>query len=129
MTGKAAREPVQVTRRMIVASVVLLTLVLVMGAAALISSYLENKHYETQLSNQNKHFEFQLSAQIRSQQESQERQSKSEQARLCSSLTGLSQLKAPNGSAAGSSLLMLSIAFEQNQQKKLSELSSDIGCR
>lgn len=113
MATKEPDKPIQISRGMARVVVVILVLVLVMGAAALISSYWENQHYEKQ-----------LSAQIASQQSSQDANRKLILDKLCSTLTGLAEIKAPAGDPATNP----SRAFEQAQQKKLAELSSDLGC-
>jgi type VI protein secretion system component VasK len=99
-------------------------LVLAMSGGALVSSYLENRYYEAQLATQNRAYEKQLSQQNAAQQAAQKKQGAMIERRLCSTLVGLSQLKAPSGNPEDNP----SRAYEQAQQKKLSELSSDIGC-
>jgi hypothetical protein len=95
-------EGVRVTRKTaLIISLILIALIFTTGAS-LLSSYLEYKHFA----------------------QSQEAQSQVINHKLCSTMTGLSLLRAPQGDPSGNP----SRAYEQALQSKLSELSIDIGC-
>jgi hypothetical protein len=80
----------------------LLILVLVMGAAAVLSSYIEWNHYIS----------------------TQRAQGAAIDARLCATLDKLASLKPPSGSAADNP----SRAYEQKLSETLAQLRPDIGC-
>ena len=81
----------------------LLILVLIMGAAALLSSYFEWHDYEA----------------------AQRQQSMELELKLCTTLDQLANLKAPTGSATANP----SRGYEQRQQEILAQLKTDLGCR
>jgi hypothetical protein len=83
-------------------SMFLLFLVLVMGGAALVSSWLEYRHFET----------------------TQEQQARQVDQKLCATLDKLAALKAPSGSATDNP----SRAYEQELAMTLAQLRPDIGC-
>ena len=120
MVSQKDRDDARVTRKRYLFVSLFLLALLVMTIAGLVSSYLEYKHFSQSQSQQDASNQ---SVQRR-QQTTQDKQNASEQAKLCSTLTGLAALKAP----AGNSIDNPSRAYEQSLQAKLSELSTDIGC-
>jgi type VI protein secretion system component VasK len=94
-------------------SMFLLFLVLVMGSANLVSSYFQNRHFESELLQQ-----------YNSTQQQQQAQGREIDERLCATLDRLAALKAPAGSASGNP----SRAYEQQLAATLAELRPDIGC-
>ena len=103
-SGSSPRQGVKpVSRGARVAAFAILILVLIMGAAAVVSSYLESRHY----------------------QETQQAQGALVELRLCTTLDKLAALKPPAGSPAGNP----SRLYEQNLSKVLAQLKPDLGCK
>jgi hypothetical protein len=100
-------------RRTVVVIVLILACTLVMGGGALLSSYLEFKSFA--------HSQEEQSAEAA---EARQKLAEQTQDKLCSTLTGLAEIKAPPINSADN----LSRVYEQKIQDKLSELSSDVGC-
>lgn len=102
MTEQREREAVLISRTTVRFSIALLILVLIMGAGAVVSSYLEWNHYIN----------------------SQRAQGQQTDSRLCATLDKLAALKPPSGSAGANP----SRAYEQELATTLSQLKPDIGC-
>ena len=115
---------VVVNKKTTIMVIIIFILVLLMGISSLVSSFIENDSYHTQLIQQNQKFENQLTTQIRNQQEAQRKQGQAEGVKICATLNSLAEIKAPTGSAGNNP----SRAYEQQLQKRLSELHTDIGC-
>jgi type VI protein secretion system component VasK len=104
---------VRVTRSARRFAIFLLFLVLVMGSANLVSGYLQNRRFESELLQQ-----------YNKTQQQQQAQGRAIDERLCNTLDRLAALKAPAGSADDNP----SRAYEQELAMTLAELKPDIGC-
>lgn len=93
---------VRVTKSARYFAMFMLFLVLVMGGASLVSSWLEYHHFAT----------------------TQQQQARMVDQKLCATLNKLAALKAPTGSPTGNP----SRAYEQQLAVTLAELRPDIGC-
>jgi hypothetical protein len=112
-TGNGNAGDVQVSKGTRRFAVLLLFLVLVMGAGAIVSSYLEYHHFEDTQTQQYQSFAA-----------SQKAQRLAAEAKLCTTLDHLAALKAPAGNVAGNP----SRAYEQELASTLAQLKPDVGC-
>lgn len=108
---------VMLTRREKVFAVSLLVLVLVMGAGALLSGYMQNSAWQRQYGQGQQ----QAAAQARA---AQQKQSALVQAQLCSIFVPIAQLKAPAGNAADPSRM-----WEQKVEAKLALVALVLKCK
>jgi type VI protein secretion system component VasK len=107
------RENVRVGRGTRLAALGLLVLALILGGANIVSSYFQNRSFESELAQQ-----------YRTTEQQQQAQGKLIDSKLCATLSRLAALKPPSGDAGNNP----SRAYEQQLAMTLAQLKPDVGC-